>query len=455
MRIIILGATQIGINIAEFLLIENNDITIVDKNELSLFQLQDRLDLRVVIGYESRLEVLREAGAEQADILISATCSDEMNIVACQIAYSFFSIPKCIAVLKSTDYIEIEDKIFPENQKYINFFIHPEKMIIKHLIDFIEYPGILKVIYLFNDTVVLSLLRIFDNSSLVGSSIVDIKNKISGIDFFIPIIIRDGIPFFSIHSTVFKLNDEFFILCLSKHFLKLIKQLRNIKQTSNKNIMLVGGGNIGFGIARILERKCNIKILELNEKRAKMISKRLEYSTVLLGNASDIRLFAEENIGKIDIFISVTNNDDTNIISSIVAKKMGSKQSLALVKNEFYSELINFSKKVDEIIFPQEIIMSELLNRIRSSNIISLFLFHTGKMEVIEIIVREKNGSSLIIGTLLSQITLPPGVIIFAIIRYNNLIIFDHFDDIRIEEEDHIIMLCTNRISIKVIEKLF
>ncbi|CAL4324861.1 Trk system potassium transporter TrkA [Buchnera aphidicola] len=455
MKIIILGASQVGINIAEFLLIENNDITIVDKNESSLFQLQDRLDLRVVVGYESRLEVLREAGAEQADILISATCSDEMNIIACQIANSFFSIPKCIAILKSTDYIEIEDKIFPENQKYINCFIHPEKMIIKNLIDFIEYPGILKVIYLFNGTIVLSLLRIFDNSNLVGFSIFDIKNKFSGIDFFIPIIIRNGRPFFSINSTIFKFNDEFFILCLSKNFLELIKQLKNIKQTENKNIMLVGGGNIGFGVAHSLEKKYNIKILELNKKRAKMISKNLEYSTVLLGDASDIKLFAEEDVGKMDIFISLTNNDDTNIISSIVAKKMGSKQSLALVKNKFYFELIDFSKEIDEIIFPQEIIISELLNQIRSSNIISLFLFDKSKMEVIEIIVRKKNDSSFIMGSLLSEITLPPGIIIFAIIRYNNLIIFDHFDDIRIEEADHIIMLCTDRVSVKVIETLF
>lgn len=456
MKIIILGAGQIGTILAEFLLTKDNDVTVVDNNESYLCKLQDRLDLRVVVGHAAYPEVLREAGAEEADILIAATHSDEINMIACQIAYSFFSIPKKIASIKSIDYIKIENKIFSNNKEYINHFIHPEKMIIKYLINLIKYPGILKVIYLFNDTMVLSVMHIFDNSNLVDVSISDIKNKISGIYFLIPIVIRNKTPFFSTSSTILKTNDKFFFLCFSKHFLQLIKKLKYITKKKNRNIMLVGGGNIGFRLAFSLEKKYNIKIIELNKQRAKKISRNLLYSTVLFGNASDGRLLSEENINKTDIFISVTDNDEINIMSAIIAKKMGSKKTIALVNNKIYLELVHFYKKIDEIIFPQELIISELLNYIRSSHIISKCLFQIGEIEVIKILVKRNKNTDNIIGSLFSEIKFPPGVMLFTVIRYNNLIFSSNdFDSIRIEEEDYLIILITNEISIKDIEILF
>ncbi|CAL4043847.1 Trk system potassium transporter TrkA [Buchnera aphidicola] len=456
MKIIILGSGQVGKTVAEYLLTEDNDITVVDNNKLRLFRLQDRLDLRVVLGCVGYPEVLREAGAEESDILIAATDSDEMNIMACQMTCSFFSIPKCIASIQSTDYMEIEDKIFSKNKKYINYFIHPQKMIINGLINFIKYPGILKIIYLLDGNIVLALFRVSNNSHLVDASISDIKNRIASITFSIPIIVRKKIPFFPINSTILKKNDEFLILCLSKNFLKLIKNFKNFTQVTNRNIVLLGGGNIGFGIARSLEKKYNVTVIESNKKRAKKISKYLKYATVLFGNVSDIGFFSEVNINNIDVFISVTNNDEINIISAIIAKKMLSKQSLSLVKNEFYLNLINFSKIIDEFFFPQEVMISELLNKIRSSNIISLFFFQIGKIEVIEIIIRKKNNTNCIIGSLLTDIKLPSSIMIFAVIRYNNFIFSkNHFYGIRIKEEDHIILLSTDRKNIKVIEKLF
>ncbi|HXK00640.1 MAG TPA: Trk system potassium transporter TrkA [Buchnera sp. (in: enterobacteria)] len=456
MKIIILGSGQIGTILAEFLLTEDNDITVVDNNELYLFRLQDRLDLRVVVGHAAYPEVLREAGAEEADILIAATHSDEINMIACQISYSFFSIPKKIASIQSIDYIKVENKIFSNNEEYINHFIHPEKMIIKYLISLVKYPTISKVIYLFDDIIVLSVIQVSDNSNLVGISISDIKNKISGIYFLIPVVIRNAIPFFSTSSTILKINDEFFLLCFSKYFLQLMQQLKYVTKKKNKNIILAGGGKIGFGLAHILEKKYNIKVIELNQKRAKKISRNLLNSTVFFGNASDVRLLSEENINNTDIFISITNNDEVNIISAIIAKKMGSKKVIALVNNKRYLELVNFSKNIDQIIFPQELIVSELLNYIRPPHIISKFFLQIGEIEVIEILVKRNKNTNFIIGSLLSEITFPPGAMLFTIIRYNNIIISnDNFDNVRIEEEDHLIVLLTNRISIRDIEKLF
>ena len=295
MKIIILGAGEFGATLAKYLLTENHDITVVDNNISCLYKLQDKLDIRVVSGYASYPNVLIQAGLNTADVLIAATGSDEVNILACHIAYILFSIPYRIAKITSIEYIDQSNIIFDINKIPINFFIYAEHLVTARFFDLIKYPGTLKNIQLYNGEVILSIVKLYSDNFLIGISICSIKEYIPNIPFIIPIIIRNHQLIFPIMSTVLKKNDEVFFIVFSKDLSILIHKIQKKKKYS-QYIMIVGGGKIGFHLAKYLEKEHYIQLIESNKKRAEKISSLLHKTTVLFGEASNTTLLFEENI---------------------------------------------------------------------------------------------------------------------------------------------------------------
>ncbi|HMI76794.1 MAG TPA: Trk system potassium transporter TrkA [Buchnera sp. (in: enterobacteria)] len=452
MKIIILGAGEFGSTLAKYLLTENHDITVVDNNLSRLDKLQDKLDIRVVSGYASYPNILIQAGLNTADVLIAATGSDEVNILACHISYILFSIPYRIAKIKSIEYINQADIIFSINKIPINCFIYSEELVTSRFFDLIQYPGTLKNIRLYNDKVILSIVRFCADNFLIGIAIYNIKKYVPNIPFIIPIIIRNHNLIFPNISTILENNDEVFFISFSKDISRLIKIIQKKKKYS-QYIMIVGGGKIGLHLAKVLEKQHCIKLIESDKKRAEEVSTLLKNTTVLFGEAENTSLLFDENISKVDFFISVTDTNEVNILSAMLAKKMGAKTVIVLVDKRSYIDLFIGSHMIDIIIFYQEPIISQLLNYIGNSMTINRFLLQYRNMAIIEIIISNNNIHANIIGYEINKIKLPSDIIVIAIIKDNRLHL--NSDNYFIEDNDHIIILSTNNRPIKEIEILF
>ncbi|CUR53662.1 Trk system potassium uptake protein TrkA [Serratia symbiotica] len=451
MKIIILGAGQVGGTLAENLINENNDITIIDNNFHNLKKLQDKFDLRVILGHCSYPHILYEAGAEDADMLIAVTNSDEVNMISCQIAYSLFDTPNRIARIRSQNYIRESKKIFQTEVIPINYLISPEQLVIDYIYKLIEFPGSLQIINFFKEKINILAVRAYINWYFIGKKLSSIHKYIQNIDTRIISIFRNNHSIKIKGSTIIEIGDEIFFICDSKYTRTLMDSLQQLEK-SYKKIMIVGGGNIGSGLARKLEKLYNIKLIELNKKRAIELSKQLHNTIVFCGNASDQELLIEEHINKIDVFISTTNNDEVNIMSAMLAKRMGAKKVIVLIQRHTYINLIQ-NNIIDITISPQQITISALLNHIRNKNIINVSLLHCGKIEIIEAIVYNYKNTSKIINHTIKQVNLPPGTTIGAIARDNNIIISDR--NYKIQQGDHVIMSISDRKNIHDIEKLF
>ena len=329
MKIIILGAGQVGGTLAENLVGENNDITVVDTNGERLRTLQDKFDLRVVQGHGSHPRVLREAGADDADMLVAVTSSDETNMVACQVAYSLFNTPNRIARIRSPDYVRDADKLFHSDAVPIDHLIAPEQLVIDNIYRLIEYPGALQVVNFAEGKVSLAVVKAYYGGPLIGNALSTMREHMPHIDTRVAAIFRHDRPIRPQGSTIVEAGDEVFFIAASQHIRAVMSELQRLEKPY-KRIMLVGGGNIGAGLARRLEKDYSVKLIERNQQRAAELAEKLQNTIVFFGDASDQELLAEEHIDQVDLFIAVTNDDEANIMSAMLAKRMGAKKVMVL-----------------------------------------------------------------------------------------------------------------------------
>ncbi|WMY94969.1 MAG: Trk system potassium transporter TrkA [Arsenophonus sp.] len=452
MKIIILGVGQVGETLAENLVDDNNDITIVDINSERLHQLQDKFDLKVITGYASYPRVLKEAGAEDADMLIAVTNSDEINMIACQIADSLFHTPNKIARIRSSEYIKENKKLFLPNGKIpINYLISPEQLVIDHIYKLIQYPGALQVVHFANNKVSLVAAKAYYGGLLVGNSLSHIKEHLPHINTRIVAIFRQEKPIRPQGSTIIEASDEIFFVVETEHIRAIMNELQRLEKPY-KRIMIVGGGNIGAGLAQKLEKKYKTKLIERNQERANKLVELLHHTTVFYGNASDQELLSKENIEIIDVFIAVTNDDEANIMSAMLAKKMGAKKVIVLIQRIAYVDLVQ-GEVIDIAISPQQVTISALLGHIRKAGIINVSSLRQGIAEAIEVIGHGDTSTSKIVGKKIEKIKLPPGTIICAIVRNDKVIIAD--DHHIIEQGDHIIIFITDKKYVHEVEKIF
>ena len=451
MKIIILGAGQVGGTLAENLVGENNDITVVDTDSTRLRHLQDKYDLRVVNGLASHPRVLRDAGAEDADMLVAVTSSDETNMVACQIAYSLFNTPNRIARIRSAEYLRDNDKLFIPEAIPIDHLISPEQLVIDNIYRLIEYPGALQVVNFAEGKVSLGVVKAYYGGPLIGNPLSVMREHMPHIESRVAAIFRQDRPIRPQGSTIVEAGDEVFFIAANQHIRAVMSEMQRLEKPY-KRIMLVGGGNIGFGLAQQLEKQYSVKLIERNKQRAAELSELLNDTIVFYGDASDQELLAEEHIDQIDLFIAVTNDDEANIMSAMLAKKMGAKKAMVLIQRHAYVDLVQ-SSAIDIAISPQQATISALLGHVRKADIVSVSSLRRGVAEAIEAIAHGDEATSRVVGRRVSEIKLPPGTIIGALVRGEEVMIAN--DYVRIEQGDHVIMFLTDKKFVPDVEKLF
>lgn len=456
MNIIILGAGQVGTSMAELLSVENNDVTVVDLDNISLQKLQDRLDIRTIVGHASDPDVLERAGLEYADMLIAATQNDDTNIVACQLAHIMHKTETKIARVRSKSYLnhpELFDRTLNSNAIAINALISPEVLVKDYIMQLIEYPGSLQVVDFADGKVRLVAIRAHSGGLLVGKKIADIKNYLpSNVKTRIVAIYRHDEVVLPTGEEMIRAGDEVFFLGKSSDIQHIVQELRRQKFKPSRNIMIAGGGNIGFNLAKDLEKLHNVKIIDHSIHQARVLAESLENSIVIQGDVSDKNLLIEENIDEIDLFVAITNSDEANIISGMLAKKLGVNRVIALVNNESYVELIQFNS-IDVVISADQITTSHLLHYMRQGNTVKAFTLRRGAAEAMEVIVHGSENSSPLIGKTIGEIEWPISMTLGCIIRNDD--VFMAHRDLTIEAEDHVILFINDREHVREVTKLF
>lgn len=451
MKIIIIGAGQVGGTLAETLAGEKNEITIIDSNRRILTNLQDRLDLQVVCGLGSHPDVLKKAGAEDADMLIAVTNSDESNMMACQVAYSLFNTPTKIARVRSEQYIIYQDQLYQHKDIPVDHLIAPEQLVTTAIKRLIDYPGALQVVEFADGRASLVAIKAYYGGLLVGHALSALKEHMPNVETRVAAIYRRGRPIRPLGSTVIEADDEVFFIADTKHIRAVMSELQKL-ESSYKRIMIAGGGLIGAGLAKRLENKHNVKLIEYDPERARFLANTLDEATVFQGDASDASLLAEEGVDRVDAFIAVTNDDEANIMSAMLAKRMGAAKAMVLIQRSAYVDLVQ-GGAIDIAFSPQQATVSALLTHIRRGDIVNVHSLRRGAAEAIEAIAHGDEQTSKVVGKQIKDIKLPPGTTIGAIVREDSVIIAH--SDTQIQANDHVIMFLVDKKFISDVEKLF
>jgi trk/ktr system potassium uptake protein len=450
MKIIILGAGQVGSSVAEALVSEANDITVVDSESQCLQALQDRLDLRTVLGHASNPDVLKRAGAEDADMILAVTNSDETNMVACQVAYTLFHTPTKIARVRARDYLN-HPQLFTQEALPIDVLISPEQVVIDYVQKLIEHPGALQVLDFAGGRVQLVAVKAYYGGPLVGHELRELRNHMPGVDTRVAAIFRRGKPIIPEGSTVIEADDEVFFIATRKHIRLVMSELRKLDKPT-KRIMIAGGGNIGRGLAKSLEGDYQIKLVDHNPGRSRLIAEELTKTIVLLGDAADGELLLEENIENTDVFCAVTNDDEANILSAMLAKRLGARKVMSLINRAAYVDLVE-SGDIDIAISPQQATIGGLLAHVRRGDVVVVHSLRRGAAEAIEAVAHGDRGTSKVVGRAIQDIKLPPGANIGAVVR-NDEVLIAHRNTV-IESEDHVILFLVDKRRISEVERLF
>jgi trk system potassium uptake protein TrkA len=450
-KIIILGAGQVGRTAAYHLSREEaNDVTVVDQNEETLRELQDRLDIRTVNGNAASPRVLEAAGVASTDILVALTNSDEVNMLACQIAWTLYRTPKKIARVRSADYTEREG-LFGESRVAVDVWISPEQLVTEYVARLIRYPGALQVLDFADGRVRLVGIRALQGGPLVGQELRTLREHIPSADARVAAIYRSGKSVKPAGATVIEDGDEVFFLAARENIRAVMKEMRR-EEAPARRIVIAGGGNIGLRLASELEDKNQVKLIERDPKRARRVSEQLRRTTVLQGDAADEELLLEENIDSVDIFAALTNSEEANILSAMLAKRLGAHKVMALINKPSYAELIE-SGSIDVAISPQTVTIGSLLAHVRRGDVVRVHSLRRGAAEALEVVVHGDADSSKVIGRRIEDIALPEGTTLGAVVRGEDVIIAHH--DTTVQPDDHLILFLTDRRHIDAVEKLF
>ncbi|KFZ30898.1 potassium transporter peripheral membrane component [Pseudidiomarina salinarum] len=451
MKIIILGGGHVGGTLAENLVNEDNDITVIDRDPAVLSELASSHDIRTVEGDASHPRVLRNAGCEDADMIIAVTPSDETNMLACQIAYTLFRTPKRIARIRSEEYIDFKDQLFHKDDMPVDHLISPEQQVTLYIKRLVDYPGALQVMEFAGGRASLVAVKAYYGGRLVGHAISSLKDHMPDIDTRVAAIFRKGQAIKPMGTTIIEAGDEVFFITDTRHVRTVMEEMQRLEH-QYRRIMIAGGGNIGAGLARLLESDHQIKLIEQNHARAEKLNESLRKTTILQGDASDKRLLIEEHIEDIDVFIAVTNDDEANIMAAMLAKKLGAKKTMVLIQRQAYVDLVQ-DDIVDIAISPQRATVSALLALIRKGDIVNAYSLRKGAAEAIEAIAHGDEKTSKVIGKAISEIKLPPGTTIGAIVRGNEVLIAH--DDTILHADDHVILFLVDKKYIREVERLF
>jgi trk system potassium uptake protein TrkA len=450
LKILILGAGQVGSTVAESMVGEANDITVVDTDSEKLHQLQDRLDLRTLTGNAAHPSVLEQAGIADTDMLLAVTQSDEVNLVACKLAASLYNTPTRIARIRSADYLNREE-VFSADNFCVDFSICPEQILTDYIVKLIEFPEALQVLEFAEGKASLVAVRAFSGGPLVGKPLSFLRTHMPQIETRVAAIFRKDRPIIPEGSTVIEDGDEIFFIAATVNIRRVLKEMRRMDKPA-KRVMIVGGGNIGLRLARALEHDYQVKLIEFSKKACQRLAEELTNTLVLNGDGTDEALMLQEHVGEVDVFCALTNDDENNIMSALLAKQGGARKVISLINRSAYVGLVQ-GGKIDIALSPAHVTIGSLLAYVRQGDVAAVHSLRRGAAEALELVAHGDRQSSRVVGRRIDEIDLPRGATIGAIVRGGEVIMGHR--DTAIEADDHVIVFVIDKKMVTKVEKLF
>jgi trk system potassium uptake protein TrkA len=455
MNIIILGAGRVGESVAESLVSEQNDITVIDHDPARLRLLEERLDLRGVVGNGIQPSVLREAGAQDADMVIACAAADESNLVVCKVAHDVFNVPTTIARLRSPEFVT-GDELLGKNGFAVDHVICPEESVMRYIHQLISYPEALQVVEFSQKRACLIVVRASAGGALVGRTIGEFRDRLPHAEMRVVALYRLDTEMETTAETRILPGDEVFVLADVRKIRLVLAAIHNIDKPVQR-VMIAGGGKVGLRLARSLIGQCEVKIIERDRKRCEYLASQLPSSTLVLqGDGADEDLLHEENVGDMDLFLALTSDDEDNIMSAMLAKRMGARRVMSLINRRAYADMMEGST-IDIAISPAQTVIGELLAHLRRGDVAAVHSLRRGAAEALEGIARGDVTTSKLVGRKIEEIKLPKGARIGAIVRGEGTkgeVLMPHHDLV-IETDDHIIVFIPNKRMVREVEKLF
>jgi trk system potassium uptake protein len=450
-KILILGAGQVGRTAAQHLAKEpDNEVTVIDRDEQVLRDLQSRIDVRTVAGNASFPAVLEAAGIADTDIIVALTSSDEVNMVACEIASALYKVPTKIARIRASEYTS-QPRLFAAGALAVDVWISPEQLVTEYVEKLIHHPGALQVVDFADGRVRLVGMLARKGGLLLGQQLRTLKDHMPNAEARIAAIFRNGRFVEPEGESVVEEGDEIFFVAARDNIKRMMSEITRTEDKVRK-VIIAGGGNIGFRLARALEKHYQVKLIERDAERARRVAERLEDTIVLHGDAQDEDLLIEENIDSTDVFAAVTNSEEANVLSAMLARRLGARKVMALINRPSYSELMD-NRSIDVTVSPQIVFIGSLLEHVRKGDVVRVHSLRRGSAEALETVVHGTEGRSQVVGRTIEQLKLPDGASIVALVRQDRVIIVHH--DTKIETEDHVIMFLADRRQVGAVQRLF
>lgn len=469
MKIVILGAGQVGASLVEHLASEANDITVVDTDRERLALLQDRYDLRTVVGDAATPAVLDAAGTGDADLLVAATRSDPANLVACKLAHSRFNVPRRVARLRSADFFA-DPTLFAPEHFAVTEALCPEQEVTDTIVRLVEFPRALQVLEFGAGRLTLVGVRAYEGGLLVGHPIREMRRHLPpDIDARIAALYRRDRPLMPDGDTRIEVGDEVFFIAPSEHLPAVLRELRREEQPV-RQVVVAGAGNIGARVAAALQGRCRVTVVEASRQRAEEVADRLDDALVLCGGASDEDVLEQANIAEADLFLALTNDDEDNILAASLAKRLGSRRVLALINRRVYADMVQ-GGPIDIALSPAEVSAGAFLAHVRQGDVVQVHRLRRGAAEALELVVHGDARTSKVVGRRIADLDLPEGVSVAALVRNMEIpevlvetedevetrfgqVIMAHHDTV-VQAGDHVILFCTRKEQVPKVVRLF
>lgn len=452
MKIIICGAGQVGTGITRQLVSEGHDVTVIDDNPELIRKINESLEAATIHAFPSHPPVLEQAGAANADMIIAVMLSDEVNMIICEVAHSLFKVPTKIARIRNQNYLQpIWKDLYRQEHLAIDYIISPEREIARTILNRLHAPGAIDMIPLAENRIKMVEIRCTAECTALNSPIGTLQKQASGIAMKVVGVERNGTLIIPESEETLQRGDGIFVVADTNHLHKVMAFF-NHEEKEARRIVIFGGGNIGYYLALGLEAEgqdANVKIIELNQARAEFIASRLKDTTVLNGSSLDKQILDEAGIGQAETALGVTNDDEVNIFSCLLAKQFGCKRVIALVNKSIpYGTLIS-SLGIDATVNPRETTVSSILQYIRRGNVRAAHSIAGGQGEIIEIQVQKL---SALVGRSIEDLDLPEGVVVGAIYRNGKTAIPDK--DTIFADGDTVILLSRTD-QVRKVDKIF
>ena len=451
MRVIICGAGQVGYGIAERLAAERNDVSVIDTSPELIRAIRDTLDVRGFVGHGAHPDLLAAAGAQQADMIIAVTLYDEVNMVVCQVAHSLFNVPTKIARIRAQSYLQSHYMdLFSRDHMPIDVIISPELEVGEMVLRRIALPGATDVVRFADSNIVMIAIECLEECPVINTPLAQLSELFPDLPSTVVGVLRNGRLFIPHSADQLIAGDLAYVVTTKEQVRRTLGLFGHEEQEATK-IVIAGGGNIGLYVARTIEQrksKSRVKIIEQGRERAVAIADELRRTVVLNGSALDQKLLMEADVPEADLMVALTNDDQVNILSSVMAKRLGCKASLTLINNPTYQDFVK-TLGIDAHVNPRNVTISKVLQHVRRGRIRAVHSVQQGVAEVIE---AEALETSPLVGPELRELDLPPGMRIGAIYRDGEVI--KPNGDLHIKPKDRVVIFAMQN-TVKQVEQMF